>query len=93
MFKIWDADILFSRPIGFSSIKISALCINGGSEIDLDIFNCNEKVGDLTVLTSFSSGTKKADLKEVQQSNDLIQQEIDHHQKENDKILKQLLEM
>ena len=71
MFKIWDADVFFSRPIGFASIKVSALCINGGSEIELDIFNDNKEQGTLTVITSFSSVTKKADLKEVEQSNDL----------------------
>ena len=33
VFKVWDADMFGSEAIGFTGVKLSALCVNEGGEL------------------------------------------------------------
>ena len=54
IFKVWDDAYWVKEMIGFAVAKVSSLCINGGGELEFNIYNKQEKVGSLFLITSFT---------------------------------------
>ena len=39
IFKVWDDAYWVKEMIGFTVAKVSSLCINGGGELEFNIYN------------------------------------------------------
>lgn len=54
IFKVMDKDLFYDDAIGFCSVKLSALCINGGGESNFDIYWNEGIVGTLKLMSKYT---------------------------------------